>query len=80
MTLPERAALVLRLAQVGELANFLRNEAAYHSEQALIRGDLYFQGFMGDPMSIAPGFHGDPSFWYDYGKEQGNACDTLLAA
>jgi hypothetical protein len=29
---------------------------------------------------VAPGFHGDPDVWYAQGKEQGNECDTQLAA
>ena len=80
MTLPERAAMVLRMAQLGELASFLRSEGAYHHEQAMIRGALYYQGFMGEPMNVAPGFHGDPAVWYAHGKEQSNEFDTQLAA
>lgn len=80
MSVPERAAMVLRLAQIGELSNFLRNEAAYNSEQAIIRGSLYYQGFMGDPMNIAPGFQGDAQFWYDYGQKMGAEFESPLAA
>jgi hypothetical protein len=80
MSVPERAAMVLRLAQIGELRNFLRNEAAYNNEQALIRGSLYYQGFMGDPMNVAPGFQGDAQFWYDYGKKMGAEFESPLAA
>lgn len=46
----------------------------------MIRGDLYLQGFMGDPMSVAPEFHGNPDFWCAYGKEQGDECEAQLAA
>lgn len=80
MSLPERAAMILRVAQIGDLRNFLRNEAAYNSEQAMIRGALYFQGFMGEPMNVAPGFHGDAQFWYDYGQKKGEEFDSPLAA
>lgn len=80
MSVPERAAMILRLAQIGDLGNFLRNEAAYNSEQAIIRGALYYQGFMGDPMNVAPGFHGDAQFWYDHGKKMGAELESPLAA
>lgn len=80
MSLSERAAMILHLAQIGDLRSFLRNEAAYNSEQAMIRGSLYYQGFMGEPMNVAPGFHGDAQFWYDYGKKMGEEFDSPLAA
>jgi hypothetical protein len=80
MSVPERAAMIFRLAQVGELSSFLRNEAAYNSEQAVIRGTLYYQGFMGDPIDVAPGFHGNAQFWYDFGKKNGDEFDSRQAA
>lgn len=71
MSTHERAAMILRLAQIGELQNFLRKEAAYNKEQETIRSSLSYQGITGEPMTVPPGFQGDAKFWYDLGRKTG---------
>lgn len=69
MCMAERAAMFLRLAEMGELKNFFRKEYAFKREQATAKWSLYNQGFMGDQMVVPTGFQGDAQFWYDTGRK-----------
>jgi hypothetical protein len=68
MSTDERAAMILRLAQIGELQHFLHKEAAYNKTQETIRSSLCYQGIAGELMTVPLGFQGDAKFWYELGR------------
>ncbi|KZN20567.1 MULTISPECIES: hypothetical protein [Pseudomonas] len=70
MSMNERAAMFLRLAQIGELKFFIRKEYDFTKEQETAKGCLCYQGILGESMRVPPGFQGDPKFWYDFGSKQ----------